>query len=43
MQTKKDIFERIGLDLDERFMGTIIEVEEKQAGGLGTHRDSCQV
>ncbi len=34
MQTKREIFEQIGLDLDERFMEAVMETEVKPRGLL---------
>jgi hypothetical protein len=40
VQTKKEIFERIGQDLDERFMGTIMDQGEEEEMTTGRIVDS---
>jgi hypothetical protein len=43
VQTKREIFEQIGLDLDERFMEAVMETEVKPRGLLPPLGDSWDV
>jgi hypothetical protein len=43
VQTKREIFEQIGLDLDERFMEAFMETEVKPRGLLPPLGDSWDV